>query len=114
MCQPEKKCRRAYPGYYLLVVNARNTGKVLDLDRVIEEMKKIHSPFLEIWVVAFVALNHMRVVPVAPGGPAIDLELRTELEKAKKQRSFLKRGIRGTDPEFRELGPAFLPIPRGD
>jgi hypothetical protein len=106
-----KKCRRAYPGHYLLVVNARHPGKVLDFDRVTEEVKTVRSPFLEIWVVALIGLNHMKVVRVDPGGPAIDLKLRTELEKARKQRSFLKRGIRGTDSEFRELGPAFLPIP---
>jgi hypothetical protein len=109
-----KKCKRAYPRDYLLVVNARHTGKVLDFDRVIEEMKRMCSPFLEVWVVAFIAQDDMKVVRVAPGGPAIDLKLRAELESASQQPSFLKRGIRGTDTEFRDLGPAFLPIPRAD
>jgi len=36
-----KKCGRAYPSHYLLVVNARHAGKVLNLDQVIEEMKKL-------------------------------------------------------------------------
>lgn len=110
----EKKCKRAYPGYYLLVVHARRHGKVFDFDRIIEEMKRMPSTFLEVWVVALIGQDHIKVVRVAPGGPAIDLKLRAELEKARKQRSFLKRGIRGMDTEFRELGPAFLPIPRGD
>jgi hypothetical protein len=109
-----KKCKRAYPRDYLLVVNARHTGKVLDFDRVIEEMKRMCSPFLEVWVVAFIAQDDMKVVRVVPGGPAIDLKLRAELESASQQPSFLKRGIRGTDTEFRDLGPAFLPIPRAD
>ena len=103
-----KKCRRAYPGHYLLVVNARHTRKLLDLGRVIEEIKKMSSPFLEIWVVACIGQNDMKVVRVAPGGLAIDLELLTELEKARKQPSFLKRGNRGTSSEFRDLGPAYL------
>jgi hypothetical protein len=106
-----KKCGRAYPGHYLLVVNARNTGKLLDLERTIEEMKKMRSPFLEVWVVACVAQSHMKVVRVSPAGPMIDLDLRTELEKARKQPSFLRKGIRGTNPGFRELGPVYLPIP---
>ena len=106
-----KKCGNAYPGHYLLVVNARHGGKVLDFDRIIEEMKRMHSPFLEIWVVASIGRDQVKVVRVAPGGPAIDLNLRAELEKARKQPSFLKRGIRGMDSEFRDLGPAFLPIP---
>jgi len=32
---------------------------------VIEEMKKIRSPFLEVWVVVMVASGHMKVVRVA-------------------------------------------------
>jgi hypothetical protein len=106
-----KKCSRAYPGHYLLLVNARHSGKVLNFDRVIEEMKKICSPFLEVWVVAFVGPDDVKVVRVAPGGPAIDLKLRAQLEIARKQKEFLRRGIRGTDTQFRDLGPAYLPIP---
>lgn len=109
-----KKCERAYPRHYLLVVNARHRGKALDFNHVIEEMKSLRSPFLEVWVVAFIGTDHMKVVRVTPGEPAIDLNLRAELEDASKQTPFLKRGSRGTDSEFRDLGPAFLPIPRGD
>jgi hypothetical protein len=109
-----KKCGRQYPDHYLLLVHARHGGKVLNFDHVVEQMKAVRSPFLEVWIVASIGLDHVLVVRVAPGGPAIDLELRAELEKASKQKPFLKRGIRGTDPAFRELGPAFLPIPRGE
>ncbi len=107
------KCERAYPGHYLLLVHARHRGKVLDFDRVIGEMRRMRSPFLEVWVIASIGLDHIKVVRVAPGGPATDLKLRTELEKARKQPPFLKRGIRGAKPGFRELGPVFLPIPEG-
>jgi len=109
-----KKCRRAYPDHYLLLVNARNSGKVLDFDRVIQEMKGIHSPFLEVWVVAFVGPDDMKVVRVAPGTLSVDLKIRAELERAKKQTPFMKRGSRGTGTELRDLGPAYLPIPRRD
>ena len=47
----KKKCKRAYPDHYLLLVNARHGKGYLDFDRVIEEMKAIPSPFLEVWVV---------------------------------------------------------------
>jgi hypothetical protein len=110
----ENKCKRAYPGHFLLLVHARHRGKVLDFDRVIGEMMAMRSPFLEVWVIASDGLDHIKAVRVAPGGPAVDLKLGTEMEKARKQPSFLKRGIRGTKPGFRELGPAFLPIPGGD
>lgn len=109
-----KKCSRGYPGHYLLLVNARHSGRVLDFDRVIEEMKNIRSPFLEVWVVAFIGRDDVKVVRVAPGGPTIDLKARAELEKARKQKPFLRRGVRGTDSEFRDLGPVYLPIPRSD
>ena len=84
---------------------------MLDFDWVIEEMKKIRSPFLEVWVVALVGLDDMKVVRVAPGALAIDLRLRTELETASKQTPFIQRGIRGTGTEVRDLGTAYLPIP---
>jgi hypothetical protein len=109
-----KKCRRAYPDHYLLLVNARHSGEVLDLDRVIEEMKRMRSPFLEVWVVASIGPDDLKVVRVAPGGLAIDLKARAELEKAMKQKPFLRRGIRGTGTEFRDLGLVYLPIPRCD
>jgi len=109
-----KKCRRAYPDHYLLVVNARHSGKVLNLDRVIEQMQKMRSPFLEVWVVALVGVDDVKVVRVAPGALPIDLKLRAELEKAAQQIPFVRRGIRGTGTEMRDLGPAYLPIPRGD
>ena len=109
-----KKCKRAYPDHYLLLVNARNGGKVLDFDRVIQEMKDIRSPFLEVWVVAFVGPDDMKVVRVAPGALSIDFKIRAELEKAKKQTPFIKRGKRGTGTELRDLGPAYLPIPGRD
>ena len=109
-----KKCKRAYPEHYLLLVNARNSGKVLDFDRVIREMRGIASPFLEVWVIAFVGPDDMKVMRVAPGAVSIDLKIRTELEKAKGQAPFIQRGKRGTGTEIRDLGPAFLPIPRRD
>jgi hypothetical protein len=110
----KKKCKRAYPDHYLLLVNARHGEGVLDFDRVIEEMKNIRSPFLEVWVVVMVASGHMKVVRVAPGGFPIDLDLSAELPKAMKQEAFVKRGIRGTGAEIRDLGPAYVPIPHGD
>jgi hypothetical protein len=105
-----KKCRRAYPGHFLLVVNARHGGKELYVDQIVEAMKEIRSPFLEVWVVGVVGLNHMTAFRVTPSGPTVDLGL-AELQIASEQRPFLKRGIRGTSPGFYDLGITFLPIP---
>jgi hypothetical protein len=110
----EKKCGRPYPGHYLLLVNARHGKGELDFDRVIEKMRAIRSPFLEVWVVVMVAPAYMKVVRVAPIALSIDLDLGTELPKAVKQEPFVKRGIRGTGTEVRNLGPTYVPIPRGD
>jgi hypothetical protein len=106
-----KKCERAYPSHYLLLVHARHVGKVLHFDRIIEEVKKIKSPFLEIWVIAAVGPDQMIAVYVAPGVLRIDFTLSAELEKASKQSSFLKRGKRGMSGGFHDLGLTFLPIP---
>jgi hypothetical protein len=109
-----KKCKRAYPNHYLLLVNARHGGKELNFDQVIEEMRTVRSPFLEVWIVALVGPDDLKVVRVAPGAFPIDLKIRAELEKASKQTPFIKRGIRGTGTEIYDLGLTYLPIPRGD
>jgi len=107
-----KKCKRAYPGDYLLLVHARNYGKEINFDRVIEEMKSVQSPFLEVWVIAVVGLDDIKVVRVSPGLPVVDLKVRAELEKASKQVPFLKRGSRGREPGFYDVGTVFLALPR--
>jgi uncharacterized protein YlzI (FlbEa/FlbD family) len=107
----KKKCKRGYPDHYLLLVNARHGEGVLDFDRVIEEMKKIRSPFLEVWVVVMVAPGDLKVVRVSPSAFPIDLNMGAELAEAMKQHPFVKRGIRGTGIEIRDLGPAYVPIP---
>jgi hypothetical protein len=56
----EKKCNRAYPGRYALVVHARHRGKVLELDQVRERMKSLPSPFLAVWVVAWIGTEHVK------------------------------------------------------
>ncbi len=109
-----KKCKRSYPSDYLLVVHARNYGKEINFDRVIEEMKRVQSPFLEVWVIAVVGLDDVKVVRVSPGLPVVDLKIRAELERASKQVPFLKRGSRGREPGFYDAGTVFLPLPRCD
>jgi len=109
-----KKCERAYPRDYLLLVNARHVGKVLRFDRITDEMEKISSPFLEVWVIASVGDDQMIAVRIAPGVIRVDFELNVELERASKRPAFLKKDIRGTTPGFRDLGLSFLPIPGRD
>jgi hypothetical protein len=106
-----KKCKRRYPNDNLLVVHARNYGKEINFDRVIEDMKSVQSPFLEVWVIAVVGLDDVKVVRVSPGLPVVDLKIRTEMEKASKQVLFLKRGSRGREPGFYDAGTVFLPLP---
>jgi len=106
-----KKCARAYPSNYLLLVNARS-GRLLDFDRVIHEMSVLPSPFLEVWIVAFVGTNNTKVVRVAPAQPFVDLT-QADFVNARKQKAFLERGTRGTSTELTDLGLTYLPIPRG-
>jgi hypothetical protein len=106
-----KKCGRAYPDYYSLVVYARHIGRVLNFANGSEEIKTIRSPFMDIWGIASAGADNLKVARVAPEFLEIDLQYSSELENAKKQRELVKRGIRGTTPGFRELGPSFMPIP---
>lgn len=107
----KKKCRRAYPGHYILLVNVRNSRKVINFDRVIQDMTVIQSPFLEVWLIAFVEPRLVKVVRVAPGAFSVDLNLTSVMPEAMKQHPFVKPGIRGTGTEVRDLGPTYVPIP---
>jgi len=106
-----QKCGKQYPRDYVLLVHARYVGKVVDLFKIIEEVKKIPSPFSEIWLIGAVERNHARVVRIAPPDVAFDLDVGAAMETASKQHPFLKRGIRGTEPGFYRIGITFLPIP---
>jgi hypothetical protein len=44
----EQKCRKAYPGYFTLVVHARNE-KTTDLGIVSQAISRLRVPFAEIW-----------------------------------------------------------------
>jgi hypothetical protein len=94
-----KKCGRAYPADYLLAVNARHVGKVLEPERIVKEMKSIRSPFLEVWVIAFAGPDEVRVMRVSPGDLGTDLKLAAELEKASQQPPFMTPRMRGTGIE---------------
>lgn len=110
-----KKCKRSYPPDYLLVVHARNYFKEINFGLVIEQMKSVQSPFLEVWVIAVVGLDDIKVVRASPGLLAVDLKIRAEMEKARKRMpQFLKRGSRGRKPGIYDAGMVFLPLPRCD
>jgi len=109
-----KKCERQYPRDYLLLVHARNHRKEINFDCVIEEMKSVPSPFLEVWVMAVIGRDDIKVVRVSPGLPVVDLKIRAEMERAGKQVPFIKRGSRGREPGFYDAGTVFLPLPRCD
>jgi hypothetical protein len=106
-----KKCRRAYPGHFLLVVNARHGGKTIYGAQIADAMKKIRSPFLEVWVVGGIGPRHLTALRVSPSYVEVDLPSE-ELDIANRQKRFVKRRLRGTTPGFYDLGMAYLPIPR--
>jgi hypothetical protein len=108
----KKKCKRHYPHDYLLLVHARNYERELNLERLIEEMKTVQSPFLEVWMIAVVGTDDIKVIRLLPGLLIIDLKISAERETASKQAPFLKRGTRGREPGFYGSGAVFLPVPR--
>jgi hypothetical protein len=63
--------------------------------------------------VGYLHLGHIKMVRVSPGQPFVDLTP-GDFKKGRKQKSFLKRGTRGTGIEFKDLGLAYLPIPPVD
>lgn len=110
----QKKCKRRYPHDYLLLVHARNRLKAINFDCVIEEMKSVQSPFLEVWMIAVIGVDDIKVVRISPGLPFVDLKIRAEMKNASKQIQFIKRGSRGRESGFYDAGKMFLPLPRCD
>jgi hypothetical protein len=110
----KKKCKRPYPKDYRLLVHARNYEKEINFDHVMEEMKSVQSPFAEVWVTAVVGPDDIKVIRVLPCLPSVDLKVGAELEMARKQPRFLKRGTRGRESEFYDAGMIFLPLPKCD
>jgi hypothetical protein len=106
-----KKCARPYPKDYSLLVNLRNTRKLLNFATISKEMKAIQSPFAETWLAGFGGFNKLSVARVSPGLLEFSLDYLDEMQKAEHQPPTLKRGIRGTGTEFYPLGYSFLPIP---
>ena len=55
-----QKCARAYPSYFWLVILGRS-GKVVDLNAVIEAIRCARVPFVEIWIVGRALENRGRM-----------------------------------------------------
>jgi len=106
----KKKCLRAYPQSFFLLVLARN-GEFLDFTRVSEEMKLINVPFFEVWIVGRSSQTEITMVRLFPGLLQFTFDVHDAIEKTKDQNRFLVKQKRGTSIEFRDLGHTYLPIP---
>lgn len=105
-----KKCRRAYPAHYCLLVLARN-GKNVDFEIVVQEIKKMQMPFAELWILGRLSIADMAMLRVIPDVLRVDFNISEALEKILGRPEFVKPEKRGTSTEFRDLGTAYLPVP---
>lgn len=108
----QRKCARAYPPYFWLVILGRS-GKVIDPNTVIEAIHGARVPFVEIWIVgrALEDRNRMQMVRLFPGRADVVFDLSDALRRSDKQKDVMRPGKRGTGTEIYSLSDVYLPIP---
>jgi hypothetical protein len=104
-----KKCLKAYPEYfYLLVLMRQDT--VINPGMIAQEIQRLRVPFVEIWMLGRTSNSGYSIVRVYPTMLQIDFDVLLSL-KDTSQKDFLKRQKRGKRIEFEDLGFVYLPIP---
>jgi hypothetical protein len=110
----KKKCGRAYPSYFGLLILGRN-GKTIYPDAVIEAISQIKRvTFAEIWMVGRALEDNGRVQMVRfyPHRGDIHFDIRDAMRRNEGQKDFMQPQGRGTGLEIHSLGDMYLPIPR--
>jgi hypothetical protein len=105
-----RKCQKAYPEYFSLVVLARN-GKVVELETIIQELQSIEIPFGDVWLLGRESGWLIKMAQLYPNLRHIDFDVACSLQKTKSTADFLHPQMRGNSTAFRDLGIVYLPIP---
>ena len=107
-----QKCRKAYPGYFFLVVLARN-GKNIDVPDVSRQLNELTVPFGEIWILGRLSAVSTKygMFLLHPSHKLVEFDLVEALRKDTRPVDFLKFQKRGKSTRMENLGAAYLPIP---
>jgi DNA-directed RNA polymerase subunit RPC12/RpoP len=107
-----QKCAKAYPFYFWLVILGRS-GKAIDQSTVVEAVRNLRVPFVEIWIVGRTLDNRyrMQLVRLFPDRADVVFDLRDAVRRSDQQAAIMRPGKRGTGTDLRPLGDVFLPIP---
>lgn len=109
----QRKCARAYPSYFWLIMLGRS-GKVVDPNTVIQAIRGPRVPFVEIWIIgrSLEDRNRMQMVRLFPERADVVFDLSSAVRRSEKQADIMRPEKRGTGTDIRSLGDVYLPIPR--
>ena len=107
-----RKCARAYPPYFWLLVLGRN-GKIFDTDAIVEGLSGLRVPFVEIWIVGrpLEASYNIQAVRLYPERLDVVFDFARALQQSESQKEIMRPGKRGTGTDIYSLGDVYLPIP---
>lgn len=104
----EQKCRKSYPGYFTLVVHARNE-KTPDLGIVSQAISRLRVPSSEIWALRQASPTIFKVARLHPDLLLIEFDM--NIQNAKVTSDIMVRKTRSRRTEFEDLGLGHVPIP---
>ena len=105
-----RKCERAYPAYFTLVVLGRRATYV-DLNTITSETQKLKVPFEAIWIIGRTRGSFASMAQVYPAFERLDFDVEDCLRRAPRSPEFLVPEGRSKSTEFTDLGALYLPIP---
>lgn len=108
----ERKCKKAYPPSFFLVLLARN-GDMFNTISLCQEIQSWKIPFAEIWVLGRPSPvnDKYRMFLAHPDTKLVDVDVSVCLRQDKRKVQILKRLKRSKRNEFVDLGAIYLPIP---
>jgi len=56
------KCKKKYPNYFTLLINARHPNIAIDLDDLYKKIQSLEVPFGEIWLIGITSVDECTLV----------------------------------------------------
>ncbi|OGZ66580.1 MAG: hypothetical protein A3C58_02655 [Candidatus Staskawiczbacteria bacterium RIFCSPHIGHO2_02_FULL_34_10] len=108
----KNKCKKHYPNNYFLLVYVRRGGKVLDYEKIVEELKGAKIPFAQIWILVPSSNDHdYHLTKIYKGLFQIAFNLNDAIKKNEKQIKFATNMGKGLATEMENLGEISVPLP---
>jgi hypothetical protein len=106
----EKKCKRAYPEYFALLILARKNA-FISLKKISSRIEKLRVPFEAVWLVGRRMGSLASIAQLYPRVERIDFDIANITHNRRRKTDFLIPQHRGRSTATTPLGSIYLPIP---